>query len=206
MNAHPAGFSESLGPGVDAGPGLWLVLTVLLGVSLLTAGLMQPLVGPAYAAETPELAGTIRTGLWLAGALGPVLAVAKAGVLGGVAWAVLVLGGREARYRRLFRALVLAELILVAQGLWVAGVLHVLGGVSSPLDLRVGTGLDVLFPDPSTSLGALATVVTPFHAAWVAFLAWRFAVVTPSGPGLGTLAALACWLPGALLATVRTWG
>lgn len=183
---------------------VWALALTLLALSLLTAATLAPLAAAAFRSQPESLAATLRAGLWIAAAAAPIAALAKGAALGGVAWAVLVLGGSTPRYRNTFAILVAGELILAAQGLWIALLLRLRGAavISSPEDLRLATGLDVLFPDPATPLGALAGSVTPFHAAWVLFLAWRFSRGEESWAG-GVLVALACWVPMPLVSVLR---
>lgn len=199
--AHPV-------PSPCAGPidtPVWALAFVLLTLSLLTAAAVAPLAEVAFRSQPEALAATLRTGLWVAAAATPLVALAKGVGLGGVAWAVLVLGGKSPRYRSTFAIAVAGELILAVHGLWIALLLWArgVGAIASPEDLRVPTGLDVLFPDPATALGAIAGSVTPFHVAWVLFLAWRFGRAGGSR-AWGSLAAMACWVPGPLVAVMRT--
>lgn len=189
-------------------PSLWLLLTALATVSAVTAVAMRPLVATAYAGEGPELRGTVLAGIWVLAAVAPVAALAKGAALAGVAWAVLVLGGGDPRFRPLVSTLVAGELILAAQGLWVAALLHLrgLGALHTPADLGVATGLDLIFPDPGRPLGALASMVTPFHLAWMGFLVWRFRATQSVGIAWSAGAALACWIPGIVLAVGRALG
>ena len=188
-------------------PPLPVLFVALAGLSVLTAWAFLPLAEAAFRSEPGQAVGTLRTGLWLAAAATPVVAVLKGFVLGGIAWAVLVLGGRMPAYRRTVALVVAAEFILAAQALWMVVLLRVRGlsAITSPDALRIPTGLDLLFSDPATPLGALATSVTPFHAAWVLFLAWSFARTAGGHRLLGAVAALACWAPGALMALLRTF-
>lgn len=185
-----------------------LVLFSLLALSLLTAVTLTPVARVAYAAEAPALARTALSGLWVASAAVPVVAVLKGGALAAVAWAVLVLTGGDIPYRRAFGVVLAGELVLAAQALWIALLLHLRGlsAIESPADLAVVTGLDYLFPDPTTPLGALAVTVTPFHAAWVLFLAWGFRRAGGGGVVAAAGAALACWGPGAAVGILRAMG
>lgn len=187
-------------------PPLALLFVSLAGLSVLTAWAFSPLAEAALQSQPGQAVATLRTGLWLAAAATPVVALLKGFVLGGIAWAVLVLGGRMPGYRRTVVLVVAAEFILAAQALWMVILLRIRGlsAVTSPDSLRIPTGLDLLFPDPATPLGALATSVTPFHVAWVLFLAWGFARSADGHRPLGAAAALACWVPGALVAVLRT--
>lgn len=189
-------------------PPAWVTLAALVAVSVASAAAMAPLAEAAYRTAAPELSSTVRTGLWVLGLAGPLIAVVKAAALAGVAWAVLILTNATPAFRPLWGTLLVGEVILAFQGLFVAAVLHLrgVGSIVSPDDLRLVTGLDLLFPDPTTALGAVALSVTPFHLAWLAFLAWRFAEAPGSGWGRGVLAAVACWLPGALIGLARTLG
>lgn len=187
-------------------PPLPALFVALAGLSILTAWAFSPLAEAAFRSQPGQALGTLRMGLWLGAAATPVVALLKGLVLGGIAWAVLVLGGRVPSYRRTVTLVVAAEFILAAQALWMVALLRIRGlsAVTSPDALRIPTGLDLLFPDPATPLGALAVSVTPFHAAWVLFLGWCFARVAGGQRLLGAAAALACWVPGALVAVLRT--
>jgi hypothetical protein len=187
-------------------PPLPVLFVALAALSVVTAWAFAPLAEAALRSQPGQAVVPLRTGLWLAAAATPVVAVLKGLVLGGIAWAILVLGGRMPPYRRTVALVVAAEFILAAQALWTVVLLRIRGlsAVTSPDALRIPTGLDLLFPDPATPLGALATSVTPFHAAWVLFLAWCFARTAGGHRLLGAGAALACWVPGALVAVLRT--
>lgn len=195
--------APDLSPGPLRAPVSALAL-ILLALSLLTAVALAPLAEAAFRSQPAALAATLRSGVWIAAAATPLVALAKGAALGAVAWAVLVLGGRNAQYRSTFAIVVAAELILAVQGAWIALLLRArgVGAITSPEDLRLPTGLDVLFSDPTTALGAMAGWVTPFHAAWVIFLAWRFTLAGGSRPW-GVLAAAACWIPAPLVAVGR---
>lgn len=188
-------------------PRPWVSLTLLLALSIATASLMAPLARAAWANQPPEIATTVRTALWAVGLAAPVFALLKTAVLAALAWALLVLGGRQPGYRSLLTPLLAGELILSVQGLWIAGVLYLRGvdSLASPGDLTVTTGLDLLFPDPATVAGAAALSVTPFHLAWIGFLAWAFTRATGGRRWLGGLTAVACWVPAPLLAALRAW-
>lgn len=183
---------------------VWALALVLLALALLTAAVVAPLMEVALQSQPEALAATLRAGVWIAAAATPLLALAKGVVLGGVAWAVLVLGGKSPRYRSTLAIVVAGELILGVQGLWIALLLRArgAGAITSPEDLSIPTGLNAIYPDPTTPLGALAGSVTPFHAAWIIFLAWRFTLAEGSRPW-GALAAAACWIPGPLVSVLR---
>lgn len=200
----PAPGSTAQGGGAWIPP-LWLSLAILTAVSLVTAGLMTPLVERAYGAEAPALRDMVRNGLWIVGASAPLLGLVKGAVLAAIAWSVLVLGGGDAPFRRLLGVTVCGELVLGAQGVVIAILLwlRIGGGVASVADLRLPTGLDLLFPDPTTAVGAVAAMVTPFHLVWVAFLAWAFVSVAKTRTALGVAAALACWAPAPAILLAR---
>jgi len=207
MNSFDTAVTQS-GPVPREGeplPPVWALALALLGLSLVTAAALAPPTEAAFRSQPEALAATLRTGLWITAAAAPLVALGKGAVLGAIAWAVLVLGGKTPRYRSALAIVVTGELILAAQALWIALLIRVRGlaAISSPEDLRIPTGLDLLFPDPTTPLGALAGSVTPFHAAWVLFLAWRFGRAV-GAPVWGVVAALACWMPGALVDILRT--
>lgn len=194
------------GPAGPAGPAFMLPVLALSLMALASAAVLAPVVDAAYGAEAEALATIARRGLWATVAATPVVALLKGAVLGALAWAVLVLGGKEVPYRDCAWNLLVAELILGAQALWTALLLRLRGidASAGPEALRISTGLDLLFPDPTTPVGGLALSVTPFHAAWFLFLAWAFSRVGGSRP-MGLLASLACWLPGAALPILRAW-
>ena len=181
-----------------------LPLVAMAAVSLLSAFLLAPVAAAAYRGEPAELSATVRSGLWVMGLASPLVALAKGAALAAVAWAVLVLGGAQPRFRGLLGALVAGEVILAVQALWMAGLLRLrgLGGIHSPADLSIPTGLDVIFSDPSTPLGAMAVSVTPFHLAWLLFLGWAFLRLGAGSRTLAAVAAVACWLPAPLLQMV----
>lgn len=182
-------------------PLLWI-----WALTLTTVLAMQPLVGAAYASQPEALQATMRTGLWVVGVLSPVIAAVKAGILATVAWAVLVLTGMRApRPRSLVSAVLLGEVLLAVQGLWVAFILHLRGTdrLAVPADLMVVTGLDALVTDPSSPLAALARGVSPFHVAWVVLLALLFAALARASWLRGAVAAATCWVVMVGVAVLR---
>ena len=162
---------------------------------MLSVLVTAPLLPGAYGGQAPEVLQGVRTWLWVLVAVSPILGLAKGLALTGMAWSLLLLLGAEARFRALLSLTLFGELILSTQGLWIACVLRLrgVGGTAAPEDLRVFTGLDIILDDPSSSLGALASAVTPFHAAWFLFLAWGFSSLSRAGRVRGAAAALLCW-------------
>jgi hypothetical protein len=170
-------------------------LLVFAGITMLSVLVTAPLLPGAWAGQAPEVIRGVRTGLWVLVAVSPILGLARGLALTAMAWSLLLLLGAEARYRALLSVTLFGELILSTQGLWIACVLRMrgVGGTAAPEDLRVFTGLDILLDDPSSPLGALASAVTPFHAAWAVFLAWGFSSLSRGGRVRGAAAAALCW-------------
>lgn len=194
--SHPT-WSRSFAPSFDpegvAGP-VAFPLMGLAGLTLLTVLVAAPLLPGAYAGQAPEILRGVRKGLWVLVAVSPILGLAKGLALTGMAWSLLLLLGAEARFRALLSVTLFGELVLATQGLWIVCVLRLTGGAGAGEgDPRVFTGLDIILDDPSSPLGAMASAVTPFHAAWVLFLAWGFASLSRGGRVRGTAAALLCW-------------
>lgn len=201
------GFAPA-SPGASPARPTVMVLLAITVVSAATALAMIPLAEAAYREQPAALTATVRTGLIIAAGAAPLLAIVRGSILGGIAWAVLVLWGSDPAYRRSWAILLAGELILAVQGAWMAIVLHLrsAAAISSPGDLEVTTGLNLFFPDPTTPVGALAQSVTPFHLAWFLFLAWRLAALAEGRWERGVAAALACWLPVPLMSLLRAWG
>ncbi len=187
-------FAPSFDPEGAAGPVAFPLLG-LVGLTLLTVLVAAPLLPGAYAGQAPEILRGVRTSLWVLVAVSPILGLAKGLALTGMAWSLLVLLGAEARFRALLSVTLFGELVLATQGLWIVGVLWLRGGGAGAGegDLRVFTGLDIILDDPSSPLGVMASAVTPFHVAWVLFLAWGFASLSRGGRARGAAAALLCW-------------
>jgi len=125
-------------------PVLWVWL-----LTLSTTAAMLPVVRVAYQDQPDPLLQAVSTGLWLVAGFAPLVALAKALLLGGVGWAVLVLVGVLPRFRTLVSTALYGEALLAVQGLWVALVLHLRGNASltEPADLMVFTGLDIFVRD-----------------------------------------------------------
>lgn len=195
-------------PGPASLPPAWMVLLAITALSAATAVAMIPLVESAFRDQPAAAGATARTGLLIAAGAAPVLAAIRGSVLAGIAWAVLVLWGSSPPYRRSWATLLVGELILATQGAWMAVVFRLRGGaaVSAPGDLLVTTGLNLFFPDPTTPLGAVAQSVTPFHLAWILFLAWRLTSLAEGRWGAGMVAALACWAPAPIMGMLRASG
>ncbi|MCG6988688.1 MAG: hypothetical protein LJF06_10975 [Gemmatimonadetes bacterium] len=172
-------------------------------VAVTVAGTV-PLVRAAYAAR-PEMLLAAVTSLWAMAALSPLAALLKGVALGGVAWSVMVLTGVQVRYRTMASAVIYGQVILGLQGAWITALLWMrgLGAVRQPADLILPTGLDVLFSDPSSALGAVARGVTPFYCAWFVFLTVIFARAAHRGWWRAALAAFGAWTLGTGLGVVR---
>jgi hypothetical protein len=164
------------------------------GLSLGTVAATIPLVRVAYAGR-PELLGTVEAGLWLMAGLSPLVALLKGAFMGGLAWSSMVLSGADVRFRSLVSTLLYAQLFLVMQGTWMTILLWAHGAdrIRSPADMLLPTGLDLLFPDPTTVIGAVAHDVTPFHLAWFVFCAVVIGKLARGSRWRGVLAALSLW-------------
>jgi hypothetical protein len=187
----------------DRGP--LLVPTLLVGVvTVLSVGAMMPLMRSAYAGK-PELLPTVTYGVWAVTLLSPLTTLVKAAVLGGVAWAVLVLTSVEARYRSLVSMVVYAQIILALQGAWIVALLWLRGRshLLAPGDLMVSTGPDAFVRDPTSPLAALARGVGPFHVAWVVLLALGFAAISRRSWKRTSVAAIAVWMMAVGMTVVR---
>lgn len=169
------------------------VMTSALMVGSVLATL--PLVRLAYAGRA-ALLPTVTTGLWIMAILSPITAVLKGLLLGGVAWAVVVLTGAQARYRSLVSAVLYGQVILALQGAWVTVLLWLRGtaGLHQPADLMLSTGMDAFVHDPSSVLAAVARCVTPFYCAWFIFLTVAVAQAARRGWWRGAVAAGVLWI------------
>lgn len=179
---------ETLGePGTILTP-----LVLVLVSSLLTAAAMQAVGGgvPGGSALPPA---SVRPWLWVLTALTPLFALLRGGLLALVGWAVLVLLGAAPRMRAVLSALLYGEAILALHGPALVLTLLVQGGVRQG-PVPVATGLD-LFVDPSHPvLLAVARGITPFHLAWLAFLALALASCARVSRSRGLAAGTALWL------------
>jgi hypothetical protein len=169
---------------------------ILVGVlSVAAAAGMQPMVGAAFSGGPSGVGTGMQSWLWLLAALSPVLALAKAAVLGAAAWAVLVLVGEGARFLVVASAFLYGEVILALQGVWIAAVLHArgVGSVSGPIDLRVFSGIAELLGDVHPALIALTQGASIFHLAWITFLSLALASAATTTRTRGFAAALTAW-------------
>jgi len=178
------------------GPGTVMSPLILVGaISVAAAAGMQPMVGAAFAGQTSGVGGSMQSWLWLLAALSPVLALAKALILGAAAWAVLVLVSEGARLLVVASAFLYGEVILALQGVWMAAVLHVrgVGDVSEPLDLRVASGIAEFMGDAHPALLALTQGTSVFHLAWMTFLTLALASAAKTTRVRGFAAAWTAW-------------
>jgi hypothetical protein len=178
------------------GPGTVISPLILVGaLSVAAAAGMQPMVAAAFAGQPSGVGSSMQSWLWLLAALSPVLALAKALILGAAAWAVLVLVAEGACFRVVTSAFLYGEVILALQGVWMAAVLQVrgVGDVSEPLDLRVASGIAELMGDAHPALLALTQGASVFHLAWMTFLALALASAAKTTRVRGFAAAWTAW-------------
>ena len=180
-------------------------LTFVLLASVAAAASLQPALGPAFALQ-PAVAEAARSWLWLAAVAAPALALLKAAMLSALVWAVVILVGREIRFRVLLSANVYGQAILVLSGLFTALVLRARGAaaVQSPADLLVPQGIDV-FLDASQSpiVASLAQQTTVFHILWLAFMVWVLPRTTSLSRGASVGVALSLMVVGLVVALIR---
>jgi hypothetical protein len=193
-----------LPPFGSLGSGATLVapLVIVLGVSLATAEATRAwgwalAAGPA--GPPPE---ALRAWIWVIAMASPVIAVLKGGVLALVAWALLVLIGAPSGFRPVLGALLYGEAILSLQGPALLLTLLVQGG-ARPGGVPVPTGLDILVDPGHPVLFSLARGVTPFHVAWVGFLALALAACAGTSRRRGLVVSAALWSMLVALAALR---
>jgi hypothetical protein len=177
-------------------------LGIVLGVSLATAAGTRAwgwalAVGPA--GPPPE---ALRAWIWVIAMASPLIAVVKGGVLALVAWALLVLIGAPSAFRPVLGALLYGEAILSLQGPALLLTLLLQGGARAG-GVPVPTGLDVLVDPAHPVLLSLARGVTPFHLAWVAFLALALAACAGTSRARGLAVSGALWFMVVALAVLR---
>ncbi len=166
---------------------------IILIVALATAAATQAWGWRLTSGETGGLPESMHSLIWVAAGLTPVFATLRAGVLALLAWAILVLVGAPARVRPLFSALLYGEALLSLEGPGVLVTLLLQGGTRTH-GAPVPTGLD-FFVDPAhRALFAAAHGITPFHIAWVLFIAHAVARSCPTSRGRGLAVAGALWL------------
>ncbi len=183
-------FTDLGGPGTVTSP------LILVGVlSVVSAAGMHPMVGAAFAGQPSGVGAGLQSWLWLLAAASPLVALAKALILGGAAWAVLILVAEGAGFIAVASAVLYGEVILALQGVWIAAALQARGSgsLSEPSDLRVVTGLGELIGNPHPALLALAQGTSVFHLAWIVFLSLALASVGCTTRVRGFAAALMAW-------------
>jgi hypothetical protein len=175
------------GRGTILSPAILILLVALVTTAALQRwGLALTPVGDG--ATSGAMAGI----LWVLAALSPGLALARSALLALVAWAVLILLGSAPRYRSILSAALYGEVILALQAPTTLVTLLLMGG-PRPGAVPVPTGLDLLVGEHGPALLALARGVTPFHIAWVAFLAFAIASCARAPRARGLLVALILW-------------
>jgi hypothetical protein len=177
------------------GPGTLLTPVVLVSVlSLLALAGIDPVLGSAVGGDEPVVTA-MRSSVRLFAVLAPIFAMAKAVVLGGVAWSVLVLVGAMPRYRALVSAVLYGEVVLAFQGLWIGLVLQIraAGGPMLRPDLHVPSGLDAFGVPSSPALAALVQGLSVFHLTWILVLGLAFAHGAATTRRKSAVAALAVW-------------
>lgn len=149
---------------------------------------------------TSALPGDVGRGLsvlmWLVAVLSPVLFGGKALLLGVLVWSVLVLLGRDRRLRPLVSVFLYGEAILALHGVAIAIVLDLRGSgpVSSPESLYVPMGADLVVPGSSPLLVAVDHSTTPFHLAWMIFVAVALSRVARLSGRAAWLVAAGAWM------------
>lgn len=135
---------------------------------------------------------TIRVWVWVLAASSPLLALLKGAVLALVAWALLVLSDAPTALRPVLSSVLYGEAILSLQGPALLLTLLLQGGVRAG-GVPVPTGLD-FFVDPAHPvLLALARGFTPFHVAWVGFLAVALAASAGTSRARGLAVSGTLW-------------
>jgi hypothetical protein len=164
----------------------------------------------AWAASAPPGSGAAllrRSGylVWLLALAAPLAAAFKGLFFAAMAWAVLVLLGGTPGVRPVVSALFYGEAILSVQALWVtAGALVLaLPAPRAGGAMPVPSGLDAWVGSGGGTLLAIAQQVTPFHLAWVAFLALAFIAQAQVSRWVGVGAALFLWGLSTGLAVLR---
>lgn len=177
------------------GPGTLLTPVLLVSLlSLLALAGIDPVLGSVGDGGEP-VAAAMRAPLRLLALLAPIIATVKGVVLGGVAWAVLVLVGAMPRFRAVVSAVLYGEALLAVQGVWIGFVLQMRAGdgtLTRP-DLLVPSGLDALGLPSSPAVAALVQGLSVFHLAWILVLGVAFAHAASTTRPKGAVAALAVW-------------
>lgn len=177
------------------GPGTLLTPVLLVSMlSLLALAGIDPVLGSAAGSGEP-VAAAMRSSVRMLAVLAPIVAMVKGVVLGGVAWAVLVLVDTTPRFRAVVSAVLYGEVVLACQGVWIGFVLQLraAGGILSRTDLHVPSGLDAFGAPSSPAVGALVQGLSVFHVAWVLVLALAFVHAAATTRPRGAVAALVVW-------------
>lgn len=143
----------------------------------------------------PGAAAGVEFLLWFSALVTPLLALGKALALGAMAWAVLVLSGREVPFRPVVSLLLYGEAILASASLYLAGVYYLRGveTLRTPADLQVVQGIDLFVPSASPTVAAMLQTGSLFHIVWFGFLALGLTKVARVSRGLGVTAAVVLW-------------
>lgn len=202
-HAHTPGgmldrMARLLAPPADALGGRGTLAAPLLLVLASSAAGAAWLQGPVAQAQAASLSPGA---LWTLAMLSPVVALAKGLFLAAMAWALLVLWSAPARFVRVLSAVLYGEAILALQNLWIAGVVAARGRFD-PTD-PVHVGLDAVVGSGHPVLLAVARGVTPFHLAWIVFLALALAPRRDGPRWKGWAVACALWATTAGLLALR---
>lgn len=170
-------------------------LLLVLVMSLLTAAGVQPWVSAGLGSGGLENRTVLSGWLWTFALVSPGLAAMKGLVLAVAAWAMLVLLGAAPRLRPLLSTLLYGETVLALQGVWIVAAMALFGsgGLGPANASALGLGLDALVPGLSPPILALARNVTPFHLAWVGFLAVAFFHLGPVSRTKAVVTGIVLW-------------
>lgn len=171
-----------------------LLLVGLLSVTSVVS--LRPHLAGAFGGAGSGLpAPGVQAWLWLTALLSPLLMGGKAVVLAAVSWSVLALAGRDVRLRPLLSIYLYGEALLSVHGVATALLLHLRGrgAVSTPADLYVPMGPEVLVPSGWPLVAAVARGATLFHLAWFVFLVAALVRVVRVDRKAGIGAAAVSW-------------
>ncbi len=170
-------------------------------VSAAAALSLRTLLLGGAAAQDGAAAAAGQVVFWAMTILAPVVLLTKAGLLTALAWSLLALLEREARFRQLLSIFLYGEAIVALRGVFGPLYLRLAGGAGEPSGaaLTNALGLSSLVSPDRPALVAAAQTVSLAHLAWAIFVS--LAIGNALALRVRSAAALAAALWAAVVAT-----
>jgi hypothetical protein len=187
------------------GSPVFIPLTVITLMSIGASVALHPALVRALANQSDAVVHGAKFSIWLAGALAPLYALLKAGVLAAVGWAIATLTMREISFRTLFSLLLIAQIIIVLRDAYSVAIIY-LGGldtIRSPSDVLVPAGFDLFIHGLGPVRQAVAQTTGLFDFLWAGFLVLGLQTTLGVGRLDAVIGAAALWGTRVAFAVVR---